>query len=129
MTIDDVANEGSMLGYGTVVMMDEDTNLLLAAKSLVSFFAHESCGQCTPCREGTTWLENILDRIASGRGRLSDIDLLLDVCDNISPGLTWPPKMTTICPLVPSATASIVSLMKDFRSEVEILLPKKVVLS
>ncbi len=128
MTIDDVANEGSMLGSGAVVMMDEDTNLLLAAKSLVSFFAHESCGQCTPCREGTTWLENILERIASGRGRLSDIDLLLDVCDNISPGLTWPPKMTTICPLGPSATASIVSLMKDFRSEVEILLPKKVVL-
>jgi NADH-quinone oxidoreductase subunit F len=128
MTIDDVANEGSMLGSGAVVMMDEDTNLVLAAKSLVSFFAHESCGQCTPCREGTTWLENILERVASGRGRLSDIDLLLDVCDNISPGLTWPPKMTTICPLGPSATASIVSLMKDFRSEVEVLLPKKVVI-
>ena len=88
MTIDDVANAGSMLGSGAVVVMDEDTNLVLAAKSIVSFFAHESCGQCTPCREGTTWLEMILDRIASGRGRTSDIDLLLDVCDNISPGLT-----------------------------------------
>ena len=99
MTIDDVANAGSMLGSGAVVVMDEDTNLVLAAKSIVSFFAHESCGQCTPCREGTTWLEMILDRIASGRGRTSDIDLLLDVCDNISPGLTWPPQMTTICPL------------------------------
>ena len=128
MTIDDVANEGSMLGSGAVVMMDEDTNLLLAAKSLVSFFAHESCGQCTPCREGTTWLENILDRIASGRGRLSDIDLLLDVCDNISPGLSWPPKMTTICPLGPSAVSPITSLMNDFRDEVESLIPTKVLL-
>ena len=129
MTIDDVADAGSMLGSGAVVVMDENTNLVLAAKSIVSFFAHESCGQCTPCREGTTWLEMILDRIASGRGRTSDIDLLLDVCDNISPGLTWPPKMTTICPLGPSAVSPITSLMGSFRNEVESLLPKKVLIN
>jgi len=129
MTIDDVADAGSMLGSGAVVVMDENTNLVLAAKSIVSFFAHESCGQCTPCREGTTWLEMILDRIASGRGRTSDIDLLLDVCDNISPGLTWPPKMTTICPLGPSAVSPITSLMGNFRDEVESLLPKKVLIN
>jgi NADH-quinone oxidoreductase subunit F len=109
-------------------MMDENTNLVSAAKSIVSFFAHESCGQCTPCREGTTWLEMILDRIASGRGRTSDINLLLDVCDNISPGLSWPPKMTTICPLGPSAVSPITSLMNDFRDEVENLIPTKVLL-
>ena len=129
MTIDDVANAGSMLGSGAVVVRDEDTTLVLAAKSIVSFFAHESCGQCTPCREGTTWLEMILDRIASGRGRTSDIDLLLDVCDNISPGLTWPPQMTTICPLGPSAVSPITSLMGSFREEVESLLPKKVLIN
>ena len=129
MTIDDVTDAGSMLGSGAVVVMDEDTNLVLAAKSIVSFFAHESCGQCTPCREGTTWLEMILDRIASGRGRASDIDLLLDVCDNISPGLTWPPKMTTICPLGPSAVSPITSLMHSFRDEVESLLPRKVLIN
>ena len=129
MTIDDVANAGSMLGSGAVVVMDEDTNLVLAAKSIVSFFAHESCGQCTPCREGTTWLEMILERIASGRGRTSDIDLLLDVCDNISPGLAWPPRMTTICPLGPSAVSPITSLMGSFREEVESLLPKKVLIN
>ena len=129
MTIDDVVDAGSMLGSGAVVVMDEDTNLVLAAKSIVSFFAHESCGQCTPCREGTTWLEMILDRIASGRGRASDIDLLLDVCDNISPGLTWPPKMTTICPLGPSAVSPITSLMHSFREEVESLLPRKVLIN
>ncbi len=129
MTIDDVADAGSMLGSGAVVVMDEDTNLVLAAKSIVSFFAHESCGQCTPCREGTTWLEMILDRIASGRGRTSDIDLLLDVCDNISPGLTWPPKMTTICPLGPSAVSPITSLMESFREEVESMIPRKVLIN
>ena len=128
MTIDDVANNNSMLGSGAVVMMDEDTNLVSAAKSIVSFFAHESCGQCTPCREGTTWLEMILDRIATGRGRTSDMNLLLDVCDNISPGLSWPPKMTTICPLGPSAVSPITSLMNDFRDEVESLIPTKVLL-
>ncbi len=128
MTIDDVAQNNSMLGSGAVVMMDEDTNLVSAAKSIVSFFAHESCGQCTPCREGTTWLEMILDRIASGRGRTSDVELLLDICDNISPGLSWPPKMTTICPLGPSAVSPITSLMKDFRDEVDKLIPSKVLL-
>ena len=117
-----------MLVYAGAVMMDEDTNLVSAAKSIVSFFAHESCGQCTPCREGTTWLEMILDRIASGRGRTSDMNLLLDVCDNISPGLSWPPKMTTICPLGPSAVSPITSLMNDFRDEVESLIPTKVLL-
>ena len=90
------------------------------------FFAHESCGQCTPCREGTTWLERIFDRILSGRGRRADIDLLLDVCDGISPGLTWPPIMTTICPLGPSATALLVSLMQFFRHEVEAMIDEEV---
>ena len=126
MTIDDVANAGSMLGSGAVVVMDENTNLVYAAKSIVSFFAHESCGQCTPCREGTTWLEMILDRIASGRGRLSDISLLIDICDNISPGLAWPPKMTTICPLGPSAVSPITSLLNNFSDEITNMLPTKI---
>ena len=60
VTIDDVAKAGSMLGSGAIVVMDETTNVVEAALSVVSFFAHESCGQCTPCREGTTWLENML---------------------------------------------------------------------
>ena len=126
MTIDDVAEAGSMLGSGAVIVMDEDTSMLRAAKSIVSFFAHESCGQCTPCREGTSWMESILNRIESGRGRTSDIDLLLDISDNISPGLDWPPKMTTICPLGPSAVSPIISLMQYFRDEVVSLIPTKV---
>ena len=128
MTIDDVAEAGSMLGSGAVIIMDENTSMLRAAKSIVSFFAHESCGQCSPCREGTTWMESILERIESGRGRTSDISLLLDISDNISPGLEWPPKMTTICPLGPSAVSPITSLMTHFRDEVESLIPSKVLL-
>jgi NADH-quinone oxidoreductase subunit F len=119
VTIDDAARLGSMLGSGAVVVMDETSDVVAAAVALVRFFAHESCGKCTPCREGTTWLLRILERLARGGGRPADLDLLLDVCDNISPGLRWPPAQTTICPLGPSATAPVVSLMRHFRSEVE----------
>lgn len=123
VTIDDVAQYGSMLGSGAVVVMDDTTDVVAAAHSIVRFFAHESCGQCTPCREGTSWLEDVLERIMRGDGRPEDMDLLLDVSDNISPGLTWPPAMTTICPLGPSATAPIISIMKYFRDEVEAMIP------
>jgi len=119
VTIDDVGVNGSMLGSGAVVVMDETTDVVAAAHRIVKFFAHESCGQCTPCREGTTWLERVLWRILQGQGRPSDLDLLLDICDNISPGLRWPPAMTTICPLGPSAVSPIVSIMRHFRDEVE----------
>jgi NADH-quinone oxidoreductase subunit F len=122
VTIDDIAANGSMIGSGAVIVMDETTNVVAAALRIVRFFAHESCGQCTPCREGTTWLEKILDRILTGQGRPHDLDLLLDVSDNISPGLAWPPAMTTICPLGPSATAPIVSIMRHFRGEVEAMI-------
>ena len=118
MTIPDVAENGSMLGSGAVVVMDETTCMVKAALRLVRFFAHESCGECTPCREGTTWLQQVLTRIEAGEGREIDLDLLLDIGDNISPGLAWPPAMTTICPLGPSAVLPITSLMDFFKDEV-----------
>ncbi|MBT8164477.1 MAG: NADH-quinone oxidoreductase subunit NuoF [Acidimicrobiia bacterium] len=123
ITIDDVGNAGSMLGSGAIVVMDETTNVVEAAHSIVSFFAHESCGQCTPCREGTSWLEMVLARILRGEGRMIDLDLLLDVSDNIVPGLGWPPKMTTICPLGPSAVSPVTSILRQFRDEVEAMIP------
>jgi NADH-quinone oxidoreductase subunit F len=126
VTIDDVGRQGSMLGSGAVIVMDETTNVVAAALRIVRFFAHESCGQCTPCREGTTWLERVLGRILAGEGRQSDLDLLLDIGDGISPGLRWPPVMTTICPLGPSAVSPIVSLMQHFRPEVEAMVAKGV---
>jgi NADH-quinone oxidoreductase subunit F len=115
----DTGQAGSMLGSGAVVVMDETTCVVRAAERIVRFFSHESCGQCTPCREGTTWLEMILRRIESGQGRSIDLDLMLDVSDNISVGLGWPPKQTTICPLGPSAVSPIISIAKYFRDEID----------
>ncbi|MEK7252094.1 MAG: NADH-quinone oxidoreductase subunit NuoF [Actinomycetota bacterium] len=126
VTLDDIARLGSMAGSGAVVVMDETTNVVEAALSIVRFFAHESCGQCTPCREGASWLQRILERIVTGQGRPSDLDLLLDVSDNISPGLRWPPAMTTICPLGPSAVSPITSIMKHFRDEIVAMIPGEV---
>ena len=119
ITKDDTAKAGSMLGSGAVVVMDDTTCVVRAAERIVRFFSDESCGQCTPCREGTTWLEMILRRIETGQGRDVDIDLLLDVSDNISVGLAWPPKMTTICPLGPSAVSPIISITKYFKGEIQ----------
>jgi NADH-quinone oxidoreductase subunit F len=113
----EVGDAGSMLGSGAVVIMDETTDAVKAAWRVVMFFAKESCGKCTPCREGTTWLRRIYERLLSGQGRTSDIDLLMDVADNISPGLAWPPRQTTICPLGPSAASPIASSVRRFRGE------------
>ncbi|CAA9223912.1 MAG: NADH-ubiquinone oxidoreductase chain F [uncultured Acidimicrobiales bacterium] len=114
-----VDKAGSMLGSGAVVVMDHTTDAVKACARIVRFFAHESCGKCTPCREGTTWLHQILQRILAGDGRWSDLELLLDVSDNISPGIAWPPRQTTICPLGPSAVSPIASALRRFRPEFE----------
>jgi NADH-quinone oxidoreductase subunit F len=109
---------GVMLGSGAVMVFDQTTDPILVAWRLAKFFAHESCGKCTPCREGTGWIERVLYRMSHGMGRPEDLDLLLDVGDNISPGLNAPFSQTTICPLGPSAVSAVVSLHKFFRDEV-----------
>lgn len=128
-----VGGAGSMLGSGAVVAMDETTDAVAACLRLVRFFARESCGKCTPCREGTTWLERVLRRIIDGYGRPEDLGLLASVGDNISPGpypnAAWEaegleavpflPRQTTICPLGPSAVAPITSALRRFRPEFE----------
>ena len=114
---DEVAAAGSMLGSGSVVVMDSATCMVRAAWRITKFFARESCGQCTPCREGSGWLERMLHRIEAGEGREEDLELLLDVSDNISPGLAWPPQQTTICVLGPSIPSSITSAISMFRDE------------
>lgn len=115
----DTGAAGSMLGSGAVIVMDHTTDMVAAAERLVRFYAEESCGQCTPCREGTTWLDLILRRILDGTGRPADKGLLVDVSNNISIGMAWPPIQTTICPLGPSAVSPILSLLKYFPDEVE----------
>ena len=114
---DEVAEAGSMLGSGSVVVMDESRCMVRAAWRITKFFSRESCGQCTPCREGSGWLERILYRLEHGGGRIEDLDLLLDLCDNIAPGLTWPPQQTTICVLGPSIPSSIHAGISHFRDE------------
>ncbi len=112
-----IAAVGSMAGSGSVIAMDHTTCTVRAAWRIVRFFHRESCGQCTPCREGGGWLEKILERIEAGQGRESDLDLLMDVCDNISPGVTWPPAQTTICVLGPSMPPAVAAGIRMFRDE------------
>ncbi|TMC88026.1 MAG: NADH-quinone oxidoreductase subunit NuoF [Chloroflexi bacterium] len=106
-----IAAAGSMLGSGGVIVMDEDTCIVGAVLRMTEFYRDESCGKCTPCREGTYWLTEILERIEHGHGRERDIDLLMDICDNISG--------KSFCPLGDAATSSITSSIKLFREEYE----------
>jgi NADH-quinone oxidoreductase subunit F len=126
-----VAAEGTMLGSGAVVVMDDTVCMVRAAWNLVRFYSHESCGQCTPCREGGNWLEKIIYRIENGAGRMEDLDLMLDVGQTISPGpfphasnkeagveaTPWPYRMTTICFVGPSAVVPMHSALTRFRDE------------
>jgi NADH-quinone oxidoreductase subunit F len=115
---DEVGAAGSMLGSGSVVVMDESTCVVRAAWRITRFFWKESCGQCTPCREGSGWLEKILRRIEDGEGRESDLELLMDISDNLAPGVSWPPQQTTICVLGSSIPSSIASAIRMFRDEI-----------
>ena len=108
-----------MLGSGAIVVMDDTTDVVAACWRIVRFFARESCGKCTPCREGTTWLERILYRILDGHGRPDDIATLFEISESISPGIAWPPRQTTICPLGPSAVSPIASAVRRFPHEFE----------
>jgi NADH-quinone oxidoreductase subunit F len=111
LDFESLVEAGSMLGSGAVIVMDEDTCMVETTYRLVQFFEHESCGECTPCREGTYWLSKIMRRIVQGQGRMEDIDLLLDLSDNIFG--------KTICPLGDSATVPITSTLQHFREEYE----------
>ena len=114
-----VGKAGSMLGSGAIVVMDDTHRPVKACLRVVRFFARESCGKCTPCREGTTWLEKILQRIIDGNGRPYDVDDAARRLRQHQPGITWPPRQTTICPLGPSAVSPIASAVTRFRDEFE----------
>ena len=108
----------TMLGSGAIMVFDEDTNPALVAWRLLKFFAHESCGKCTPCREGSMWLERVLFRISHGLGRPQDLDLMLSFGSTIVPGLNAPFAQTTICAMGPSTMSAVVSLDRFFREEI-----------
>jgi NADH-quinone oxidoreductase subunit F len=111
MDYDGISKAGSMLGSGAVIVMDETTCMVKALERLSYFYFEESCGQCTPCREGTGWLYRVVHRIEHGRGRVEDLDLLNRVTDNI--------MGRTICALGDAASLPVRSFIKHFRSEFE----------
>ncbi len=109
MDYDAIAKAGSMLGSGAVIVMDDTRCMVKALLRLSYFYQHESCGQCTPCREGTGWLWRMVDRIEHGKGRIEDIDLLNSVADNI--------MGRTICALGDAAALPVRGMIKHFRDE------------
>jgi len=102
---------GSMVGSGGFIVMDETVDIFESTKNLTEFYKHESCGWCTPCREGTDWLVKIFKRIENGGGRMEDAKLLLDLCDNI--------EGKSFCPLGDAAAWPIQSAIKRFPEDFE----------
>ncbi len=111
MDFDSVQKAGSYLGTGAIIVMDETTCMVKALERLSYFYYEESCGQCTPCREGTGWLYRIIHRIEHGEGRPEDLDLLLDLCGNIAG--------RTICALGDAAAWPVQGFLKHYRAEFE----------
>ena len=111
MDYDSIAKAGSMLGSGAVIVMDETRCMVRCLERLAYFYFEESCGQCTPCREGTGWLYRVVHRIEHGQGRPEDIDLLNSVADNI--------QGRTICALGDAAAMPVRAFIKHYRSEFE----------
>lgn len=111
MDYDGLSKVRSSLGAGSMIVMDDSTCMVKALHRLSYFFYEESCGQCTPCREGTGWVYRVLDRIVKGNGKMEDLDLLTDVSNNIAG--------RTICALGEAAATPVLSFIKHFRDEFE----------
>jgi NADH-quinone oxidoreductase subunit F len=109
MDYDSIAKAGSMLGAGSVIVIDETTCMVKSLARLSYFYYEESCGQCTPCREGTGWLSRVINRIENGKGRQEDLDLLVDVANKIGG--------RTICGLGDAAAMPVTSFLQHFRDE------------
>ncbi len=119
MDFDSLAEINTMLGSAGVIVMDEKVDMVQACLNIARFYAHESCGQCTPCREGTAWLSKILSRIASGDGNSNDIDMILEITDNIG-GLIDFSKGSfgkTICPFGEAVAWPVRSFVEKFEND------------
>ncbi|GBE16081.1 NADP-reducing hydrogenase subunit HndC [bacterium BMS3Abin14] len=104
-----LAAAGSMLGSGAVMVLDDTADMVKVTHVLIKFFEHESCGKCTPCREGLFWVRRIFDRILEGRGAMADLDLLSDICESI--------RTTSFCGLGEASVSCVTSTMEKFRDE------------
>ena len=109
LDFDSLAAAGTMLGSAGIMVMDDSTCMVSAIERIAHFYSHESCGQCTPCRQGCGWMEDILTRIETGEGRQQDLDLLTNIADNI--------QGNTICPLGDAAAMPVRSFVTKFRDE------------
>ena len=110
-SFDDVAKAGSLLGSAAIMVMDDTTDMVWLAENLLHFYRHESCGKCTPCREGTDWLYRLLHRLMNGEGPPKDLDLLKSVADNING--------KTLCAFGDAAATPVLTTLKLFRHEFE----------
>jgi NADH-quinone oxidoreductase subunit F len=113
-TLDSLKKAGSSVGSAAVIIMDETTCMVRVLERLSRFYRAESCGQCTPCREGTGWMNRLIQRIMAGQGRREDLDLLLDVAGRI--------EGHTICALGDAAAWPVQSFLKHFRHEFEYMI-------
>jgi len=111
MDFDSLVEANSMLGSAAIIVIDEDTSILDVLKIVTKFYSHESCGQCTPCRIGSSWINKIVSRIAEGKGKKEDIDNIVRLASNI--------EGNTLCPLGDAAAMPILSITKKFRKELE----------
>jgi NADH-quinone oxidoreductase subunit F len=111
MDVDSVAAAGSMLGSGAIIVIADDTPILQVLRKVAKFYAHESCGQCTPCRLGTSWIHKTVERMASGRGAAGDVDALLRLTANI--------QGRTLCPMGDAAAMPVSAIARKFRAELE----------
>ncbi|MDA0576908.1 MAG: NADH-quinone oxidoreductase subunit NuoF [Verrucomicrobia bacterium] len=109
LDFDSLRKAGTMAGSGGIIVLDDSSSVVSLTRNIAQFYAHESCGQCTPCREGTGWMEKILHRIEHGKGRAQDVDTLYDVADNIDG--------TTICPLGEAAAWPVKAFVKKYRAD------------
>jgi len=116
MDVDGLRNAGTMAGSAGVIVMDETVSIPEALMVVARFYAHESCGQCTPCRESTGWIYKMVRRIVEGRGRKDDLDTILDVARRGAG--------TTICAFYDGAVGPYVSYIEKFRAEFEALIPR-----
>jgi len=115
MDFDSLAEAGSMLGSAAVIVIDKETSILDVLRAVAKFYSHESCGQCTPCRIGTAWINKIVKRLAGGEGEPDDIDAIIRLAANI--------KGKTLCPLGDAAALPLLSICQKFRHELEGYLP------
>ena len=111
MDVESLREAGSMLGTAGMLFLDEDTDMVAFLRRIAHFYHHESCGQCTPCREGTGWMENLITRIDDGEGNLRDLDLLLDLCDQM--------EGRTVCALADAAAWPVRNTIQRFREDFE----------